>query len=277
MHDVLLSIVIVTWNTRELTLSCLKSVFDISDYNILQGKLEVIVIDNASRDGTASAVRKGFPEVDIILNDSNSGYAPACNQGMKASKGKYVLLLGSDTVLQDNSLISCIDFLENNPGAGAAACRLIYPDGRPQGNCKKFPTMANAVFTYTSLDFLNKDYDMAWFNYDKVMEVDQVATTFLMVRKKILDAIGYFDEQYRILYNDVDLCKRIWKTGSRIYFIPDAEVIHEGSHSTKKAGADVRKIMYKDIYRYYKNNFGFIAVILIPILFIRFIIVSMFR
>lgn len=277
MQDVLLSIVIVTWNTRKLTLNCLKSLYSISDYGILEDKLEIIVIDNASNDNTAEVIEKDFPEINLILNDSNRGYAPACNQGMRASKGKYTLLLGSDTELKDNSLTSCINFLDETPGTGAVACRLVYPDGKLQGNCKKFPTIMNAVFTYTSLDFLNKDYDMAWFGYDRVMEVDQVATTFLIIRKNILDEIGYFNEQYRILYNDVDLCKRIWETGNKIYFIPDAEVIHAGSHSTKKAKMNVRKIMYKDIYRYYKNNFGFIAVILIPILFIRLIIVSMFR
>lgn len=277
MQDVLLSIIIVTWNTRKLTLNCLKSIYSISDYGMLEDKLEIIVIDNASNDNTAQSIEKDFPRTNLILNDSNRGYAPACNQGMKASKGKYTLLLGSDTELKNNSLISCINFLETTPGAAAAACRLVYPNGKLQGNCKKFPSMMNAVFTYTSLDFLNKDYDMASFNYDRVREVDQVATTFLMIRKDILDKIGYFDEQYRILYNDVDLCKRIWETGSKIYFIPDAEVVHAGSHSTKKAKTNVRKIMYNDIYRYYKNNFGFIAVILIPILFIRLIIVSMFR
>lgn len=275
MQDVLLSIVIVTWNTRIQTLNCLKSIFNSKDYETYKDKFEVTVIDNNSSDNTPSDIEKNFTSVRLIKNDANLGYAPACNQGMKTAKGKYVLLLGSDTMVKDNSLIKCIQFLETNPECGAVGCRLIYPDGNTQGNCKKFPTLRNAIFTYMSLNFLNKDYDMLWFNYDKTIEVEQIATTFLMVRNDTLKKINYFDEQYKIMYNDVDLCKKIWDTGEKIFFLHDAEVIHHGSLSTRKAKPNVRKIMYKDIYRYYRNNYGWSSVILIPILFFRFMIVSL--
>lgn len=277
MQDALLSIVIVTWNTRKLILKCLESIYAIKDHGSLKNKLEVIVIDNGSSDGTSDAIRQDYPGVDLIFNEDNKGYAPACNQGMEKAKGKYVLLLGSDTELLDGSLTECIEFLERTPVAGAAGCKLIYPDGREQGNCKRFPTLMNGIFTYLSLDSFNKDYDMAWFDYNETRRVDQIATTYLMVRKDVLEKIGYFDEKYRILYNDVDLCKKIYGAGYEIYFVHTATVIHHGSFSTKSAPPKVRKIMYKDIYRYYKNNFGFIAVVLIPILFLRFILVSIIR
>ena len=279
MHDVLLSIVIVTWNTRIQTINCLKSILHSKDYKIYyktyKDKLEITVIDNNSSDDTPSEIERNFTCVRLIKNDTNIGYAPACNQGMKTAKGKYVLLLGSDTMVKDNSLIKCIRFLENNPECGAVGCKLTYPDGNTQGNCKKFPTLKNAIFTYMSLNSLNKDYDMLWFNYDKTIEVEQIATTFLMVRNDTLKKINYFDEQYKIMYNDVDLCEKIWDTGKKIFFLHDAEVIHHGSLSTRKAKSVVRKIMYKDIYRYYRNNYGRSAVVLIPILFLRFMIVSL--
>jgi len=276
-NDILLSIIIVTWNTKVQTLECVNSIYSITDYEILKNKIEVIVIDNNSSDGTKEELSEKFPSVKLIVNPANTGYAPACNQGMKAAAGKYTLLLGSDTVLKNYSLTKCIDYLEKNPDCGAVGCKLFYPDGRLQGNCKKFPKMKNAFFTYLSLDRLNYDYDMLWFNYDKTIEADQIATTFLMINSGLLKKINYFDERFRILYNDVDLCKRIWKSGYKIVFLHSAEIFHHGSYSTNKAGFEVRRKMYEDIYLYYRLNFGRKANLLIPVLMFRLLLISIFR
>ena len=291
---IVLSIVIVTWNSKQMTLDCLKSIYAISDFRgdlSLQVELngsrrcdeafnlliEVILIDNNSNDNTLQEIKNIFPEVILISNEENIGYAAACNRGMKIAKGKYVLLLGNDTILKDYSLKNCIEFLEKNENCGAVGCKLIYPDGRLQGNCKKFPTLKNAFFTYSSLDKLNYDYDMQWFKYNETIEVDQIATTFLMIRNDVLKIINYFDEQYKILYNDVDLCKKIWNSGYKIFFLNTSEIVHYGSHSTTKANHKIRKIMYEDILKYYKNNFGFKAKSLLPVLKTRFIFVSLFK
>lgn len=196
---------------------------------------------------------------------------------MRMANGKFILLLGSDTKMKQGTLKTCIDFLESNEKAGAVGCKLMNPDGSVQNNCKKFPKLRNAFFTYLSLDRLNSDYDMASFKYDTTVEVDQIATSFLMVRKDVLERINYFDEKFRILYNDVDLCRKIHAAGYSIYFIHTSSVIHLGSYSTKKAGYKVRKIMYEDIYRYYKDNFGFKAVFLYPILVLRLMLVSLIK
>ncbi|MGH2575694.1 MAG: glycosyltransferase family 2 protein, partial [Ignavibacteria bacterium] len=156
-------------------------------------------------------------------------------------------------------------------------CKILNPDGTVQNNCKRFPLLKNAFYTYLSLNRLNKDYDMDWFHYDKTIEVDQIATTFLMVRNEVLKKIDYFDVKYRILYNDVDLCKRIRSAGHKIFFIHTANIIHHGSQSTKKANFRIRTIMYNDIYRYYRRNFGFKAVFLIPVLYIRLMIIKYIR
>jgi GT2 family glycosyltransferase len=276
-NKLILSIIIATWNSKELTVNCLKSIYRSEDYKILGKNLEVIVIDNNSSDGTADEISVLFPGIALIRNESNEGYAPAANRGIKAAHGKFILLLGSDTETGNNVLISCIDFLNKNENAGAVSCKLVFPGGKLQGNCKKFPSLKNAFFTYLSLDSFNKDYDMADFGYDKVKRVDQIATTFLMCRGDLLKKLNGFDERYRIMYNDVDLCKRIYDQGYDIYFLPGCEVIHHGSYSTKKAGAKIRKIMYEDIYRYYRENFGFKAVFLLPVLFFRFIAVNLFK
>ncbi|MFA5010340.1 MAG: glycosyltransferase family 2 protein [Ignavibacteria bacterium] len=268
-----LSVVIATWNSRKQTEECIQSIVNLPEYN---GNVEIIIIDNNSNDGTAGLIGKKFPRVKIIINKENVGYAPACNHGIRESMGRYVLLLGSDTILKPGSLRKTIDFLDANPEAGAAGCRLLYPDGTLQGNCKKFPKLSNAFLTYTSLNRFNYEYDMRGFGYNKTIQVDQIATTFLMVRGDLLKKLKGFNESYRIMYNDVDLCKRISAEGKKVMFIHDAEVYHHGSLSTSKADYKLRKIMYDDIYRYYRLNHGSKAYFLSPVLKTRLLLTKLF-
>lgn len=267
-----LSIVIVNWNTRELIKKCIESVFNTTPQSELV--YEIIVIDNGSADGSLEYLQSLGNKIVLISNKTNLGYAAACNQGMKQAAGRYVLLLGSDTLMQKDTLKECIKHLENNPGTGAVGCKLLNPDGSAQNSCKKFPTLKNAFFAYLSLDNLNRSYDMADFHYDKTISVDQIATTFLMIKCEVIQKAGLFDEAYRILYNDVDLCKRIKNDGWEIIFLHTCSIYHLGSHSTKQADFALRKKMYGDIYRYYCRNFGFKAKFLYPILVIRLLIVS---
>jgi len=270
----ILSIIIVNWNGKELTENCIESTLLTNRDRIENKEFEIIVIDNGSKDGSIEYLKSYNRPVKLISNEINTGYAPACNQGMKEATGKYVLLLGNDTVILDEALEKCVKFLDENKNCGAVGCKLLNSDGTAQNNCKKFPEFINGFYTYLSLGNLNQDYDMDWFKYDETREVEQISTTFLMIRKSILEEVGYFDERYKILYNDVDLCKRIWQTGSKIYFLHTAEVIHLGSQSTQKADFKLRKIMYKDIYRYYRRNFGLKAILLKPILAARLLFVS---
>ena len=267
-----LSIVIVNWNTKELIGKCIESIFNTTPPGEL--KYEVIVIDNGSEDGSKEYLLSLGGKIILINNDTNRGYAAACNQGMKQSEGKFVLLLGSDTLMLTNTLVKCAAYLESNPQVGAVGCKLLNPDGSAQNSCKKFPNLKNAFYTYLSLDKLNRSYDMADFAYDKTITVDQIATTFLMIRAEVVQNTGMFDESYRILYNDVDLCKRIKSAGWEIVFLHTCCIYHLGSHSTKQADFALRKIMYGDIYRYYCRNFGFKAKFLYPILVFRLIVVT---
>jgi GT2 family glycosyltransferase len=270
----ILSIVIVNWNTRELIQKCIESVFNYNSNSINNKQYEIIVIDNGSEDGSNEYLSTLNKKIVLINNKENKGYASACNQGMKIASGKYVLLLGSDTIMLDGTLEKCISFLDNNEDCGAAGCKLLNPDGTVQNSCKMFPEFKNAFYTYLSMDYMNHDYDMHNFKYDRTLHVDQIATTFLMIRNELLQKINYFEESYRILYNDVDLCKKIWDAGYKISFYHEAEIIHYGSHSTKNADMKLRAVMYEDIYRYYRNNFGFKAIILVPILVLRLLFVS---
>ena len=267
-----ISIVIANWNTKDLIQQCIESIFGTTPQE--QVTYEVIIIDNASTDGSTEYLRSQSGRITLIENKTNLGYAKACNQGMKIARGKFILLLGSDTIMQPGTLFECVKFLEGNNDAGAVSCKLLNPDGSIQNSLKKFPKLKNAFYTYLSLDKLNRDYDMAEFNYDNTVEVEQADATFLMIRKELMERIGYFDESYRILYNDVDLCRRIQKAGCKIFFLHSVSIIHYGSHSTKNADFALRKIMYSDIYRYYCRNFGFKAKFLYPILAFRLIVVS---
>ena len=267
-----ISIVIANWNTKSLIEDCVNSIFSSTPFS--EVNYEVIIIDNASTDGSREYLRSLNDKITLIENDTNVGYAKACNQGMKISKGKYILLLGSDTIMNKGTLKTCADFLDATPDAGAVSCKLLNPDGSIQNSLKKFPKLTNAFYTYLSFDKLNREYDMSDFDYDSTCEAEQAAATFLMIRNDLLKEISYFDESYRILYNDVDLCSRIWKAGYKIYFLHTASIIHYGSHSTKNADFALRKIMYSDIYRYYSKHFGFKAKFLYPILAFRLIVVS---
>lgn len=267
-----LSIIIVNWNTKDLIRKCIESIFNTTPQD--EVKYEVIVIDNGSSDGSLDYLTALGSKIVLVSNQTNRGYAAACNQGMERAAGKYILLLGSDTLMLESTLKECTAFLESDLHAGAVGCKLLNPDGSAQNSCKKFPTLKNAFFAYLSLDKLNRDYDMADFHYDRTISVDQIATTFLMIRTEVIKQVGMFDEAYRILYNDVDLCKRIKNNGWNIVFLHNCSIYHLGSHSTKQADFALRKKMYGDIYRYYCRNFGFKAKFLYPILVFRLIVVT---
>src|SRR5690349_8138427 len=170
------SIVIANWNTKDLIRQCIESIFN----SVQPGfEYEVIIIDNGSSDGSREYLESLGNRIVLITNDTNRGYAKACNQGMRTAKGEFILLLGSDTIMRKNTIEDCASFLESHPEAGAAGCRLLNPDGTVQNSCKKFPALANAFYTYLSLDSMNREYDMAYFDYNHTREVEQIATTFL--------------------------------------------------------------------------------------------------
>lgn len=264
------SVVITSWNTKELLRACLRSVFTFPP----KEPYEIIVVDNASTDGSVEMVETYFPMVTLIRNAVNYGYARGNNQGAERATGKYLLLLGSDTEVSDSAIEEMIHFMNEHRDAGAAGCRLVTPDGKLQRSCKRFPTLWNAMAMYSSLHCLNNRYLMKEFSHDVVRTVDQPDATCLIIRKEVVDSLGLFDERFTILYNDVELCRRIWRGGWKIYFIPSAVVMHHGSSSTKQAPPNLRLEMYRNILLYYKIHYGAASYILLPILFVRFLFIA---
>lgn len=261
-----LSILITSWNTRELTMGLLESLTAHSP----KVPFEVIVVDNASSDGTAQAIEQRFPKVVLLKNRENAGYARGNNQAYSVSTGEFVLLLGSDTVIIDTSITKMVEYLRSASDTGAIGCRLLNPDRSPQRSCRRFPTLWDAAMTYLSLDRLAPHYIMHDFDYYKTQEVEQPAATCLMLRREVIEQMGLFDERYTLLYNDVDLCRRIRDAGWKIIYLADAEVIHYGSKSTTQAPPRLRLEMYRNILLYYSTTVGALSTwVLLPILVVR--------
>jgi hypothetical protein len=266
-----LSIIIASWNTGSLLRTLLRSLHRFPP----AGSHEIIVVDNGSADETQEMLRSEFPDVICIRNDRNEGYARANNQGFRLARGQFVLLLGSDTEMIDDSIQRMAEFLSRTGDAGAVAARLLNPDGTNQGSCKRFPTLLDGVLTYLSLHRLASRYNMAGFDFTAVQEVDQPAASCLMIRRSVVGERSLFDERYTILYNDVDLCKRIRDAGWKIFYLGNTRVVHAGSQSTRKAHPQLRLEMYRNIMLYYFHRFGKSAVLfLLPVLALRLAIVN---
>ena len=265
-----LSIIITSWNTEKLLHACLRSIKSFPP----SVSCETIVVDNASNDASVAMVEQEFSEVRLFKNKTNTGYAGGNNLGFKNSTGEYILLLGSDTEVFSGTIQTMIDFLDEQKDVGLVSCRLELPNGELQHSCKKFPTVANAIAMYCSLHSLNKEYLMSAFDHSSIRVIDQPDATCVMMRRSVIGE-QIFNEQFSILYNDVDLCQRVKRKGWKIVFIPSAKVIHHGSQSTKQAPPNVRLVMYQNILLYYQTYFGFYArVVLSPILAVRYCIAT---
>ncbi|MBP1649500.1 MAG: putative glycosyltransferase [Bacteroidetes bacterium] len=246
---VVLSAIITNWNTRDLLRNLLRSIHE----HRPPFSFEVIVVDNGSADESPAMIAAEFPWVQRIQNDRNLGYARANNIGFASAKGEFVLLLGSDTVLVDNSMERMVEYLRSHPDTGAVSCRLLNPDRTVQGSCRHFPTLMDGVLTYLSLHRMAPKYNMEGFDSNRTQEVEQPAATCLMLRRGTIAAVGLFDERFSILYNDVELCMRVWQAGWKIVYLAEVEVIHHGSQSTKRASPELRLEMYRNILLYYRT------------------------
>ena len=230
-----LSIVIVNYNTKEFLKGCLKSIYD----TVKSIEFEIYVVDNASIDGSAQMVEDAFPTVKLIKNRENLGFARANNQAIEISKGRHVLLLNPDIIAHPKAMENMVEFLDKNSETGAIGARLLNPDGSIQisGYYCKFPSFFQVLFFYTALrhialksSFLKKEF---WqhLDTDKACEVDQPPGACLMVKRTVIDQVGFIDENFPLFFNDVDWCYRIKRGGWKIFYYPNAEMTHFGGRS----------------------------------------------
>jgi GT2 family glycosyltransferase len=255
----MLSILIVNWNTRELLRACLLSL----RANCGAVEHEVIVLDNASADGSAAMVAREFPEVHLIAGAENLGFAAGNNRACEAARGDFIWLLNPDTEVLAGAPQRMRDFLEVHPRCGAVASMLVDArTGRPQRSCRTFPTPA-ALWTEALglAEFYPRSrrfgfYRMGWWNYRSTRPVEQPMASSLLLRRAAIESCGgLFDEEFPIFFNDVDLCWRLWQSGWQIWYLPDARVLHHGGASTRLVKPEMIAQSHRSLRRFYEKHY----------------------
>lgn len=230
-----LSIVIINWNTLQMLREVLASVAA----NAGRLALQVIVVDNASEDGSADMVAAEFPEVTLIRNQENRGFAAANNQGFRIATGRHILLLNSDTIVLGEVLPASVAWLDAHPRAGAMGCRVLNTDRTMQPSCSMFPGLLNMALFASGLWKLRWPrvlgrYHMTDWARDSLREVEVISGCYLMLRREVLEQVGPLDEDFFFFGEETDWCQRMRDAGWELWFAPVGEIIHHGSVSARK-------------------------------------------
>lgn len=259
--EVDLSIIIVAWNVRDLVLDCLASIRAVE----LAVSYEGIVVDNGSGDGTVEAVRRQFPETRVIALPENVGFGAGNNVGLRVMRGRYALLLNSDTIVLPGGLERCVHYLEEHPEVGVVGPQLLNPDRTKQNCIHNSPTLASEVFSQSLLRrLLPGRYPSKRLDYPGPIEVQAVLGACLCVRRPVLDEVGLIDEDYFFFLEETDWCHRIRARGWRVVHLPDAEVVHLYGESTKKKLPLRTRIEYhRSRYTFFRKNRGPGAMVLL--------------
>ncbi|CAN7722525.1 glycosyltransferase family 2 protein [Paenibacillus sp. LjRoot153] len=243
-----LSIIIVNYKTQDLTLACIASVFvSTTTYNY-----EIILVDNASNDGTPEEVNDRFPPVVTITNADNVGFSRANNQGIRIAKGRYVLLLNSDTIVQQDTLQTMLHFMDENPIVGASGCKIVLPDGSLDKACKRgFPTPSASFYyafgfakLFPKIHRFNQ-YQLGYLDPDQQYPIDSLVGAFMLVRRETIEQVGMLDEEFFMYGEDIDWCYRIKEAGWVNYYYPKTQIVHH-------KGASSRRKPYKIIYEFHR-------------------------
>ncbi|MFC1699071.1 glycosyltransferase family 2 protein [Candidatus Omnitrophota bacterium] len=242
-----LSIIIVSWNTKEYLKKCLDSV-----YRQTKGiTFQVWVVDNASSDGSPEMVQADYPQVRLIVNKENVGFARANNQALLQIKARFALLLNSDTVARKDAIYRLVEFMDKNSAVGIGGPRLVSPDNKPQPIHYIFPSLATAVFMYLPIKrlFLHQPR--------RPRPLAYVSGACLIIRQEVIDQIGLLEEEWFMYAEDADWCLRAKRAGWKIYIIPDAEVVHYSQQSAKIYGLELMSAeKTKNNYLFFKKHYN---------------------
>lgn len=263
------SVVIVSFNTREVTRECLTTLERESD----GVAYEVIVVDNASRDGSADMVAESFPRATLIRSETNLGFAAANNRGFAVAQGRHVVLLNSDAFLTPGALRRSIELLDADPRLGLVGGRLVGRDGAPQPSARLFNSVLNDLLALSGLAarrprsrFFGR-FDRTWADPSRPADVDWVPGAYSAIRAEALAQAGPFDERFFLYYEEVDLCRRIKAAGYTIGYRPEIEVVHLGGESSRtvkrltmsSAGAQLTLWRMRSGFLYYRKNHGWLT------------------
>ena len=249
-----LSIVILNYQTFELTKNTINSIFEY-EYPF---SYEVLLVDNASGDDSLSRLKDYFKDnVIFIESRENNGFAAGNNQALKIAKGKYQLLLNSDTIVWENTLESIYYYMEKHTDVGATGCRVLLENGDLDKACKRsFPNVKNSFFRLLHIQTKSKDdnYNLDSLPDDGVYEIDCLTGAFMFIRKEALDEVGFLDETFFMYGEDIDLCFRIKQAGWKIVYYGKSKITHFKGASSKKQKSKLIYEFYRAMYVYYKKH-----------------------
>ncbi|MBN2031026.1 glycosyltransferase [bacterium] len=256
---VTLSIIVVNYNVKPFLERALLSI-----QKALEGiSSEIFVVDNASGDGSVTMIKERFPDVHLISNVENAGFARANNQALRCAKGKMICLINPDTFVQEDTFKVCLDYLENHPSVGAVGCKIVNPDGTLQLSCRRSiptPWVAFAKVAFLSTLFPKSKrfgrYNLTYLNPDEITEVEALSGSFMVVRQEVIDQIGLLDEAFFLYGEDLDWCYRMQQKGWKIVYLPETQIIHYKGRSTREASFDTQSIFYEAMRLFVKKHFG---------------------
>jgi N-acetylglucosaminyl-diphospho-decaprenol L-rhamnosyltransferase len=250
------SIVIVSWNTRGLLRECLAST--LAACVELDRPTEVIVVDNASGDGSAQMVRDEFPTVRVIANTSNAGFAAATNQGIRCSAGRYLLLLNPDTTATSSFLRILVAFAESHPAAGAVGPKLVGKHGEDQVSCFPLPTLDREMWRLFHLDRFHEraSYPLSRLRTATPQSVESIQGACMLIRREALEQAGLLDERFFIYTEEIDLCRRLLDLGWQIFWVPESVIVHHGAASTAQVGGRMFLELYRSKIQYFRKHLG---------------------
>jgi GT2 family glycosyltransferase len=252
------SIIVVNWNGRGLLARCLQCV----EATVKQALYEIIVVDNASTDGSQEMVKRDFPNTRLIENTKNVGFAKANNQGMEIAQGRYLLLLNSDAFVKVGTIDTMVAFMDSHTDAGMGACKLLYEDGTVQPSCSRFPSLETEFYTAVGLEKLFPNsrifgkYLMRYWDHNDLREVDVILGAFMLVRREVVEQIGKMDENFFMYSEEVDWCYRCKQAGWKIYATPATEAIHIWGGTSQQVKVEMLTHMYRSRVQYFRKHYG---------------------
>ncbi len=252
-----ISIIIVNYNVKEFLQNLLESIFKATQ----NFSTEIIVVDNASDDGSPEIIKKRFPQVILIENKENLGFGKANNQALKIAKGKFIVLINPDTIVKEDTFVKLVDFFNRTPLAGLVGCKILNPDGSLQLACRRsFPgpwTSFTKVFGLSALFPKSKlfaKYNLTYLDENQTYEVDAISGAFMMMRAEVYKKIGGFDPAFFMYGEDLDFCYRTQQAGFKVFYFHETEVIHFKGESTKRSKIDETKIFYDAMHLFVKKH-----------------------
>ncbi len=252
-----LSVVIVSFNARDYLRRCLGSLYEHTEGIAY----EVIVVDNASWDGSAEMVESEFPQASLIRCSANVGFAAACNRGIVQAKGEFILLLNPDTEIADNAFAPMVAYCRQQPQVGILGPKLLNSDGSLQLSCRRFPSHLTGLFNRQSIltrllprNRFSSRYLMSDWNHDSIAEVDWLSGACTLLRRQMLADIGLLDEGFFMYIEDVDICYRAHQGGYRVVYFPQAMVTHHIGRSSDTLPNRSILQWHRSMWRYYRKH-----------------------